>query len=619
LTNKYADENLSKISLPEINDNNIIKNFSNENSYFAILLEEQIPNSIFNLVLKINQEGVLQSEKIYRYRMDSEFVNLYYNGDVDFSSYSGQIELFNPDQIFNLGRQFNDCINDGPCCVINPGGAGLGNSNPGGVSNDPGGFDKDCTSYSTECLPCEGPKCFNTCHDGCDCRPRSRWVIIKDCPDPLHDTTPTNKSSDCCPSGDDTEIPVHPGINPGTVRDEDTGPLDFIHEFQTAANTNSFLDEFLEGNTNLTQANIADAQECGGCNTYPVNETSFAAINGYNQCILNVLINNSDCGGVLEDVMGNSEITLSAADQLNILTSEELSSCGPGTTADVLKVENAIIDYKLGIIQALADVNSLVVFEECLMEIPDWEELAAFIPPVEILNLLEERGGGDWSIQSLFTAPGLTLNVDYFDVTIDQFPSGMNAEQFFNFVQQNFQLFDDGCNSTFNFLEPIDNANWISNNPLGTILSIDIPFDNGSVIVSQYDNSPNSCFCWTFSTIYENSNGLHPVSGNRQFGLTQNPDGTWSFYIRGVDRTTTSTVLNGIEIQSTLGFQGADDLWNCITENIFDYVNDPLNGGLATDTSSESYRPSILQGQDFRKLLLELDISTLLECIHSRG
>lgn len=224
----------------------------------------------------------------------------------------------------------------------------------------------------------------------------------------------------------------------------------------------------------------------------------------------------------------------------------------------------------------------------------------------------------------------MVLNVDYFDVTIEHFPNGMDGEQFFNFIHQNFGMFDDGCNSEFNFLDPMDQESWSSGSPEGTIFSIGIPGNNGSVITSQYDNSPNSCFCWTFTTIFDDENGSHPVSGNRQFGLVQNEDGTWSFYIRGVDRTSSSFLINSLnpadnsqvlstELESAIGFNMADLLWNCIIQNIFNYVNDPLNGGVATDMSSENIRPDLREDVDLRNRLLNLDVSDVLECIISKN
>jgi hypothetical protein len=68
-----------------------------------------------------------------------------------------------------------------------------------------------------------------------------------------------------------------------------------------------------------------------------------------------------------------------------------------------------------------------------------------------------------------------------------------------------------------------------------------------------------------------------------------------------------------------VGFNLADNLWNCITQNIFNFVNNPSNGGIATGTSEESFRPNLLTKDDLRNMLLSLDPSELLECIHSTG
>ena len=72
---------------------------------------------------------------------------------------------------------------------------------------------------------------------------------------------------------------------------------------------------------------------------------------------------------------------------------------------------------------------------------------------------------------------------------------------------------------------------WESDDPLGSIIYIDIPIDEGVVVCTEYTNS-----YWYFMTMNAPYAGNHPVSGTRQFAYVQNPDGSFDFFVRGVDR-----------------------------------------------------------------------------------
>ncbi|RAV27409.1 hypothetical protein [Sinomicrobium soli] len=82
---------------------------------------------------------------------------------------------------------------------------------------------------------------------------------------------------------------------------------------------------------------------------------------------------------------------------------------------------------------------------------------------------------------------------------------------------------------------------------LRAVIGIDIKGpDNESVIVSDYNTEK-----WTFSTIFDPKYGEHPVSGNRDFGYTQNGDGSYTFYTRGVDRLTDWLTTSGQTAEAT--------------------------------------------------------------------
>lgn len=112
-----------------------------------------------------------------------------------------------------------------------------------------------------------------------------------------------------------------------------------------------------------------------------------------------------------------------------------------------------------------------------------------------------------------------------------------------------------------------------------------IPTDNCDFDIGQNTSDDDYWIFATLETLWDiasSLDGTHPVSGNRQFGYTQNTDGSYTFYTRGVDKfeddaitLETAHYMTGfINI-----FAGADSLWESFQEKINDFVNDPANGG----------------------------------------
>lgn len=202
------------------------------------------------------------------------------------------------------------------------------------------------------------------------------------------------------------------------------------------------------------------------------------------------------------------------------------------------------------------------------------------------------------SLQKIDNAYSPTVNMDYFPITINQLPVidgvRLTPEQFLNHIRTNINNFVDNSYSEFapyNNYGVDDRGLWNSSNPLGAIIKIDIKGpDNGSVIVTNYRSDK-----WTFSTIYEPKYKTHPVSGNRDFGFTQNTNGSYTFYTRGVDRLTTidaTTVQNSEFLSYMMGgspFSQADALWTSFQNKINSFVNS--HQGSSSVASQEIYRP----------------------------
>lgn len=194
-------------------------------------------------------------------------------------------------------------------------------------------------------------------------------------------------------------------------------------------------------------------------------------------------------------------------------------------------------------------------------------------------------------LQNINDAYSTVVNMDYFPVKINQLPvvngNRMTPEQFLNHIRTNINNFVDTSYSEFtpyHWYGVNEEGLWKSSNPLGSVIAIDIKGpDNGSVIVTGY--SPEK---WTFSTIYDPKYDNHPVSGNRDFGYTQNNDGSFTFYTRGVDRLTDFVTTKAQEY-ANIPFSQADSLWKTFQNKINAFVNS--HQGNSSVSSQEIYRP----------------------------
>jgi hypothetical protein len=128
-----------------------------------------------------------------------------------------------------------------------------------------------------------------------------------------------------------------------------------------------------------------------------------------------------------------------------------------------------------------------------------------------------------------------------------------------------FSPYDDGDAST-----------WPSDDPLGTEMHIDVyscglPVDDLTVVMSEH-----AADHWTFSTVWTLANLAHPVGGNRQFGITPDPDGGFTVYTQGADRAW----RNLDAVSGPAVWAGQRALWLSLQQGVAAFVNN--NGGSAT-------------------------------------
>lgn len=256
--------------------------------------------------------------------------------------------------------------------------------------------------------------------------------------------------------------------------------------------------------------------------------------------------------------------------------------------------------------------NPFLLLEIDCNQIQSWQILAQHTAPQSVQNKIDNlpnNWANNFEIQSIQEANGTIVNLDYFSVNVTSLPNNpttnqqFTADEFLNYIRLNFNSLVDG--STFEpFCEitsmcQTETDLWNSNNPLGSIIYIDITGDDGVVVCTEYTNS-----YWYFMTMNAPYAGNHPVSGTRQFGYELNANGSYTFFVRGADRFDSNTVENSLYI-ATLGnpFFGADALWTSFQEKLNIFINNPINGGSSTIVNPTKNRPDwnkvqeVLNGQ----------------------
>lgn len=262
-------------------------------------------------------------------------------------------------------------------------------------------------------------------------------------------------------------------------------------------------------------------------------------------------------------------------------------------------------------------------------QINDWRNLVTHQVPtnsiLKINNMIANNkltpANGTYAIQYITGAKGAVVNLDYFSININSLPVKPNSmlkytpQEYLNYIRLNLNSF---INTTYSNFSPstITGYNeaqiWNSINPINAVLHINIPVaGDGSVMCTKYTNDS-----WIFTTLevpfagYPGYDGIHPVSGHREFGLKQNPNGTYTFYTRGVDRI--SGMLDDIVGSSgVMGdpFQNPDALWNSLLDGVKNHVNG--NTGQAGTKNTVINRP---KWEDVKDVLLGSKPKSTLGC-----
>lgn len=286
----------------------------------------------------------------------------------------------------------------------------------------------------------------------------------------------------------------------------------------------------------------------------------------------------------------------------------------------------------------LIDCDDIQMLE---LHLPSMRNIASYVPPQSVQDHINSiinanspyYNSGNTYIKSIVDGRGV-VNLDLFPVKITQFPKNANGVtmtpmEFLEYFRKNFS--HPNIPATGAVFEPyydyvagsinVNEANLFNAygaGSLGSMVHIGMFPDDGTVALTDYYiNTTTDSYWFTFSTMKTrfDTDGSHPVAGNRRFGLQKQFDGTWNFYIAGADRAWGFGIAIANQLFTNyVGFHDADQVWQSIQNSVIDYVN--TNQGNATFFGTQSYalranwlqiREYLMGNQTLAQLKAQLD------------
>lgn len=283
-----------------------------------------------------------------------------------------------------------------------------------------------------------------------------------------------------------------------------------------------------------------------------------------------------------------------------------LPECGDGE----VRIDGVCVDeveVRTAILKSILEEDPFALIDIPCEELSQaWKDLAEHKPNQAVKDRVQQLNQESYDIEMQYIedASGAIVNMDYFPVEITQLPENpatgetFTGREFFNYIRENFADICFNDNTSFGPYNQTEAQRWNSTNYLGTVMRFDIAVSLFGIFPGQQDGSvlctDQQNQSWIFSTIYTSQDHSHPVSGNRQFGLTANPDGTYTFYTAGVDRVAESFDELVSELPNTAGaFEGGEEIWSSLQNNLKNFINDTENGGTATVGESSIERIDI--------------------------
>jgi hypothetical protein len=154
------------------------------------------------------------------------------------------------------------------------------------------------------------------------------------------------------------------------------------------------------------------------------------------------------------------------------------------------------------------------------------------------------------------------LNYDVYSVTIDA--DGQTPESLFSWFRSNLdQSLFSGTYYSLRSYDDVNAEKWKSDAPEGALMSFTlaavgiIPLEKGSVVLSCFSSTD-----FIFSTVYTENDELHPVAGNRAFGVRKGASGGLTIFVKAADRIVNSDRFGLLpKAGRELIFEQGHDVW----------------------------------------------------------
>lgn len=190
-----------------------------------------------------------------------------------------------------------------------------------------------------------------------------------------------------------------------------------------------------------------------------------------------------------------------------------------------------------------------------------WSELRGFEASKSLNSQITE-------VQTISIGHG-DLNIDFYSISIDA--DGQTASSLLDEIRLNMNaIIFSGTNYEFGDHDSANSGKWNSSDPVGALMLFTLaqipnvmPLERGSVVVSC--NYPDA---FIFSTVTTNLAGLHPVAGNRAFGVHQ-VDNTLTIYVKAADRVVDRGAFSLLpESGREQIFKLGHDVWTRMLDNL---------------------------------------------------
>lgn len=218
-----------------------------------------------------------------------------------------------------------------------------------------------------------------------------------------------------------------------------------------------------------------------------------------------------------------------------------------------------------------------------------WEDLLLWEKSDEYKEVFDEADKGRvLDKQAMAKAWSNKVNTDFYAVTIDKLPEGYTEETLLEFIRLNLADYTNAQND-FSAYDTKSEKLWKTDDFTGAVMHFDVSLSGDYPNLTNLDDlsvlaTKDADNFWIFTPVGTALDFEHPLAGHRQFGLTKNENGTYTFYTRGID------LPWGPEDAAISGtiFSGADDLWNAVMDNVASFINE--NEGEAAKTHNFSRR-----------------------------